>query len=187
MSIEPLRLTAFCLYLGALLVMACAAVVTAIPSRRRRPAVPFRMTTPAIAGMLMQGISPVPISLSLPDGPLRPGTFELLGAAVLAPVAAGLFAWAVGSTRGDGGARALVTGGAYRWLRHPMYLAFFAMLVATGLLASAGVRLLLAAAIYVAGSELRIASEEAELDERFPADYARYRLKTRWRYLPGLR
>jgi protein-S-isoprenylcysteine O-methyltransferase Ste14 len=81
----------------------------------------------------------------------------------------------------------LVTGGAYAWLRHPIYLAFLAMLIATGLLASASVQMIAAVILYVTGSELRIAAEESELSEKFPAEYARYRLKTRWRYLPGLR
>ena len=148
---------------------------------------PLRMTTPVIAGMLMQGTSALPISLSLQDGPLRPRTFEMIGTIVLALVAAVLFGWAVGSARHHSDANKLVTGGAYKWLRHPMYLAFLAMLVATGFLASAGVKLLVAVVIYIAGSELRIATEEAELLDRFPGDYARYRLQTRWRYLPGLR
>jgi protein-S-isoprenylcysteine O-methyltransferase Ste14 len=41
--------------------------------------------------------------------------------------------------------------------------------------------------LYLVGSELRIASEERELAQKFPEDYAAYRTRTRWRYLPGLR
>ena len=68
-----------------------------------------------------------------------------------------------------------------------MYLSFLAMLLATGLLASAGFKLVVATVLYLLGSEMRIASEEAELEEKYPAAYAQYRRKTRWRYLPGLR
>jgi protein-S-isoprenylcysteine O-methyltransferase Ste14 len=81
----------------------------------------------------------------------------------------------------------LATGGAYAWLRHPTYLAFLAMLIATGLVTSAGPKLVAAVILYLVGSELRIAYEETELAEKFPADYAQYRLRTRWRSLPGLR
>jgi protein-S-isoprenylcysteine O-methyltransferase Ste14 len=73
------------------------------------------------------------------------------------------------------------------WPRHPIYSSFLAMLVATGLLVSGGFKLVVAVGLYLAGSEFRIASEEAEMAEKFPADYEQYRLRTPWRYLPGLR
>ena len=187
MSIEHLRITAFCVYLAALLVLAATAIVGAKPQRRRHAAAPVRMTVPVIVGTLLQSTAALPITLSLRDGPLRPRVLELAATLALAPLAAALFGWAVRSVRSDGEGKTLVTGGAYAWLRHPMYLAFLAMLLATGLIASAGLTLVAAIVLYVAGSELRIASEEAELEEKFPADYAQYRLKTRWRYLPGLR
>ena len=147
----------------------------------------MRITVPVIVGMLLQGTAALPITLSLGDGPLRPRTFELIGTVALAPLGAAVFVWSLRSARRIAEPKSLVTGGAYAWLRHPMYLAFLAMLIATGLLASAGFKLVVATILYVVGSELRIASEEAELAEKYPADYAEYRLKTRWRYLPGLR
>jgi len=143
------------------------------------------MTVPVIVGILLQGTAVLATTLSMGNLPLRPQTFELAGTLALAPLAASLFVWALRSAPNN--AETLATGGAYAWLRHPMYLAFLAMLVATGLLASGGLKLVAAVVLYLAGSELRIASEEAELAEKFPADYAQYRLRTRWRYLPGLR
>jgi protein-S-isoprenylcysteine O-methyltransferase Ste14 len=137
--------------------------------------------------MLMQGTAALPVTLTLTAAPLRPGTFELIGTMVLAPFAVGIFCWALWSARQHTVAHTLVITGAYAWLRHPIYLAFLAMLIATGLIVSARFSLLAAAALYVAGTELRIASEEAELEEKFPADYPKYRLRTRWRYLPGFR
>jgi hypothetical protein len=41
--------------------------------------------------------------------------------------------------------------------------------------------------LYVAGTELRITSEEGALEKQFPTEYEEYRLKTRWTYVPGLR
>jgi protein-S-isoprenylcysteine O-methyltransferase Ste14 len=182
-----LRVITFCVFLAAWLFLAAAAIAGAIPRLRRHAAAPIAMSFPAIVGMLLQGVAALPITLSLRDGPLRPRTFELLGTLALAPFAAALFAWAVHSGRKGTDTKPLVTEGAYAWIRHPIYLAFLAMVLATGFIASAGLALIIATALYVAGSELRIASEEAELEEQFRDDYAQYRRKTRWRYLPGLR
>ena len=72
-------------------------------------------------------------------------------------------------------------------MRHPIYLAFLAMLLATGLLVSAIPKLVIAVIIYLAGAEMRIADEERELSARHGDEYEQYRRRTRWRYLPGLR
>ena len=187
MTIEQLRITAFCVYLCSWIILGTAAIAGGIPRRQRNAAASIGMTMPVMVGMLLQSTAALPITLSLGDGPLRPRTFELMGTLALAPLAALLFTWALRSVRTDTETQTLVTGSAYAWLRHPMYLAFLAMLLATGLLASARLTLVIASALYLAGCELRIASEEAELHKKFPSDYEQYRLKTRWRYLPGLR
>lgn len=187
MPSEHLRVAAFVAYLAAWLVLAVAAAVSALPRFRRPGGVPARPTVQVVAGTLLQVASVPVVTMTMGSGPLRPQAFELAGALALAPLAAGLFVWALRSAPGDSGGSALATGGAYAWLRHPIYLAFLAMLAATGLLASSGLKLAGAAVLYIAGTELRIASEEAELARRFPAAYEQYRLRTRWRYLPGLR
>ena len=185
---EFLRVTAFSAYLAAWLVLLIGAAISAIPSRRtQRTAGPVGPTPSSIVGVLLQGTAALPITISLPAGPLRPSAWSLAAALLLSPVAAAFFLWALQSARGASAGAPLVTRGPYRWLRHPIYFAFFAMLLATGLLTSAGWMLLAAAAMYIAGSELRITAEEAELERRFPADYAAYRRRTRWRYLPGVR
>ena len=184
---ERLRVAAFCVYLATWLVFVIAAVTSAIPVRGRQVDGSARMTVPAIIGLLMQVAAALTVTLSMGSGPLRPRPFELVSTLALAPLAASLFVWALRSTTNTVDAEVLATGGAYAWLRHPIYLAFLAMLVATGLLISAGLKLAAAVVLYLAGSELRIVSEEAELSRRFPVRFAQYRLRTRWRYLPGLR
>jgi protein-S-isoprenylcysteine O-methyltransferase Ste14 len=144
------------------------------------------MKVPVLIGTLLQWLAAYAITRSMASGPLQPRTFELAGALVLAPLGAAVFVWALESVR-RGGVDTLVMSGAYSWLRHPMYLAFLAMLVATGFLVAGGVKLIVPVVLYLAGSELRIASEEAELDEKFPEAHSLYRRQTRWRYLPGLR
>jgi protein-S-isoprenylcysteine O-methyltransferase Ste14 len=186
-----LRVAALCAYLAAWLILAVAAVVGAIPRRQRLTAGLTRTTVPELVGMLVQGTAALVTALSMKPGPLRPGPLALAGTLALAPLAAVLFVWALRSAPSpapnNDDAEALTTKGAYAWLRHPIYAAFLAMLVATGLLVSGGVALLVAIGLFLAGSEFRIASEELDLAEKFPNSYAQYRLRTRWRYLPGLR
>jgi protein-S-isoprenylcysteine O-methyltransferase Ste14 len=187
MASEPLRLAAYIAYLAAWAVFAVVAILHAIPRGGARVSGQIRITFSAAAGTLLQVVSALPITLSLPEGPLQPRRPELAGALILAPLGAILFLWSIRSTPFQTRRHILVTHGPYRWLRHPIYLAFFAMLLATGLLASARLRLAAAVFLYLAGSELRIAGEESELAGKFPAEHHAYRLRTRWLYLPGLR
>lgn len=166
---------------------AIAAVVGALPRLRRQVAATTAVRAPVLIGSLLQVLAALAVTRAMGSGPLHPGTLELAGALLLAPLGAALFVWALRSVPGDAGADTLVTGGAYRWLRHPIYLAFLAMLVATGFFVSGGIKLILPVLLYLGGSELRIASEEGELARKFPGSYAEYRRRTRWRYLPGLR
>jgi protein-S-isoprenylcysteine O-methyltransferase Ste14 len=184
---EFLRLAAFWVYLGAWLAFGVFAVIGALPERSSKTTAPAEITASLIAGVLLQGISALPITLSLTDGPLRPRGWEVAGALVLAPFATFLFGWVLVSSRRIGGATGVITDGPYLWTRHPMYLAFLALLLGTGFLTSAGLKLIPAVLLYLAGSEIRIASEEAEMKHKFPGDYAEYQLRTRWRYLPGIR
>jgi protein-S-isoprenylcysteine O-methyltransferase Ste14 len=182
-----LKVAAYCLYLASWVVCAIAAVAGALPQLRRQAASTTAITAPVLIGTLLQGLAAFVITRSMSSGPLRPGRFELAGALLLAPFGAALFVWALRSVPRDADGDTLVIGGAYSWLRNPIYLAFLAMLLATGFLVSGGVKLILPVILYVAGSELRIAAEERELAEKFPEDYAIYRSRTKWRYLPGLR
>ncbi len=182
-------MAAFCAYLAAWAVFAIGAVVSGLPQIRKQAASPglLRIHPARAAGTLLQIASALAITFFLGSGPLRPERIELIGTLVLAPLAAALFAWAMISASQNAGVETLVTRGAYAWVRHPMYLAFLAMLVATGLLASSSLRLAIAVVMYLAGSELRIASEERTLAAKFSSVYEQYRSSTRWRYLPGLR
>lgn len=187
MSIEKLRFLAFSSYLAAWLVLGIAAVASAISRRGRTAAGPPLLSGPVMLGTTLQAAAPMIVTLSMGDGPLRPQPAELIGILLLAPLAAALFLWSLCSAPAGATSDTLVTAGAYAWLRHPIYLAFLAMLLATGLIISARLPLLAAAILYLAGSEIRIAVEEEELTERFPSAYPRYQQRTRWRYLPGVR
>jgi protein-S-isoprenylcysteine O-methyltransferase Ste14 len=182
MSLNLLRAITFCIYLACWALFVLGAVWGALP--RGAPA-QRRVSLAVIIGALLQALSPLPITLSLQQAPLRPGLAALVCVLILAPSGAGMFLWAMRSRPKAAGT--LATAGAYAFVRHPVYSAFFAMLVATGLLASSGVALLAAAVFFITGSELRIAVEERELPGQFGDAWHSYRRRTRWRYLPGVR
>jgi protein-S-isoprenylcysteine O-methyltransferase len=79
----------------------------------------------------------------------------------------------------------LATTGPYRFVRHPIYTGMFGMLVATGLAISHWLALLVAIFIFLAGSVIRVRSEEKLLREAFGSDFDAYarRVST---ILPGL-
>ncbi len=173
-------LAAFLVYLSAWVVFALAALWQGW-AKLREPKQPISLHAPLVVGTLLQFAAALALTLSLPAGPLRPPQPHLAAVLVLAPLAAALFVWTLRS-QGPG----LVTTGAYAFLRHPLYLSFLLMLIATGLLITVWPKIAAAVLLFLLGSELRLAPEEAELTDRYP-DYAAYRARTRFRYLPGIR
>ncbi len=172
---NSLRLVAFATYLFSWALVAAGAVWSAFPTRQPAPAHNH------LPGMLLQIAGVLAITAFLPAGPLAPSSLELGVAFVFAPCGALLYLATIAVGRSGG----LITRGPFALVRHPMYLAFLLLLASTAALAAAaGWRTAAAIALYVAGSELRLAHEESALAS--PA-YAAYRQSTRWRYLPGLR
>jgi protein-S-isoprenylcysteine O-methyltransferase Ste14 len=72
----------------------------------------------------------------------------------------------------------LVTHGAYRWVRHPVYLAFLLMIAGSGVLARNWFMELTGVLLIGFVMLLRIPREEALLAERFGDQYAAYRKRT---------
>lgn len=174
-----MRAAAFCTYLAAWLTFALAAAHQAITKLGQKQ--PIHLHAPLVIGTLLQFAGALAITLSITAGSLQPPTTHLVAVLMLAPTAAALFLYTLRS-QGPG----LVTKGAYAHLRHPLYLAFLLMLLATGLLVTTWPRIAAAALLYLIGSELRLASEEQELTARYP-NYPSYQKNTRYRYLPGIR
>lgn len=80
----------------------------------------------------------------------------------------------------------LVTSGPYGLVRHPIYLSLFLMLLFTMALVTqlkwAPIPLL----VYIAGTEIRVRTEDRLLAWRFPEEFARYR-KSVSAYIPFVR
>ena len=80
----------------------------------------------------------------------------------------------------------LVQTGPYRWVRHPIYASMLGMLLATGFAWSWWPLLLVALAIFLVGTEIRVHAEERLLADRFGESFADYRSRVR-AYIPFLR
>jgi protein-S-isoprenylcysteine O-methyltransferase Ste14 len=80
----------------------------------------------------------------------------------------------------------LVRTGPYAIVRHPIYSSLMAMLVADCLLLTQWPWALVALAMYIAGTEIRVRSEDRLLASRFPEEFAAYRRRVP-AYLPFVR
>lgn len=77
--------------------------------------------------------------------------------------------------------REFVAGGAYRWVRNPMYLGAFLLLAGYAISAASVAALLVALAMAALAHLFVVAYEEPHLARRFGASYAEYRRTTpRW-------
>ena len=80
----------------------------------------------------------------------------------------------------------LVTTGPYGLVRHPVYTSLMGMALATGIIISTWQLTLLAMAIYIAGTEIRVRVEDRLLSRRFGASAIEYQSRVS-AYIPFLR
>src|ERR1035441_9877705 len=71
----------------------------------------------------------------------------------------------------------LIQDGPYRLLRNPIYVGMFGMLLATGLVLAQWFPLLIAIVLFIAGTSIRIRSEERVLREAFGSEFEEYARK----------
>ena len=83
--------------------------------------------------------------------------------------------WALAARLVEG--HTLIQDGPYRFVRNPIYLGMFGMLVATGLAAGRWVPLLVAIALFIPGTYIRIRSEERLLRQAFGPEFEAYTRK----------
>ncbi len=80
--------------------------------------------------------------------------------------------WALAARLVEG--HTLIQDGPYRFVRNPIYAGMFGMLVATGLAVTQWIPLLAASLLFIAGTYIRIRSEERLLREAFSSEFEAY-------------
>jgi protein-S-isoprenylcysteine O-methyltransferase Ste14 len=80
----------------------------------------------------------------------------------------------------------LVQTGPYAAVRHPIYAALLLVVAATNLLLTRRPWWLVSMAVFLAGTEIRVRTEDCLLESRFGARFADYRRRVR-AYLPWIR
>ena len=69
----------------------------------------------------------------------------------------------------------LVRTGPYRFVRHPIYASMLGMLVSSGLVMTHWAVLIVAVAIFIVGTEIRVRAEDGLLESRFGETFREYR------------
>lgn len=142
-----------------------------------------RRSPSSIIGVIIVAMA---FGFAWPAASRRPPIFAVAPrtGAVLAIMSAALGLWAIVTLGQQWSIQArlrtdheLVTIGPYRWVRHPVYLAFLGLLVGTGFVFARGVpQVFVATVLYLVGTAFRIHAEDGLLRERFGQafdDYAR--------------
>ena len=80
--------------------------------------------------------------------------------------------WALAARLVEG--HTLIQDGPYRFVRNPIYAGMFGMLVATGLAVAQWIPLLIAIALFIPGTYIRIRSEERLLRQAFGSEFEAY-------------
>lgn len=169
-----------------------------LTARRRRgeSGGPARRDWRSVLGILVQGIAfalVFAVRLTIvhhPDDPAYWRLAALVGG--LSFGSAALFVWAA-TTLGRNWSlvartlaeHQLVTSGPFRFVRHPIYVAMFGIVVAAALAFGRPKILIEATPIYWLGTLFRTSVEEALLRSQFGAAYDDYARRTK-RFVPGL-
>jgi protein-S-isoprenylcysteine O-methyltransferase Ste14 len=161
------------------------------PHRQKRASIV--RATPTVVGL---GLESFAIFLAFSTGAraeLRPGALRITAAAILGSLSVAM-AWAAVRHLGrqfrvSAGLyedHALVTTGPYAIVRHPIYCALLGMLLFTLLLLAPWQRTLLPVLLYLAGTEIRVRTEDALLASRFGEVFSNYQARIP-AYLPFVR
>ncbi len=150
-------------------------------------------TGPTRAGLFLECLAIfIAFFCRLPADP-PPVWWRLAGSVVFVPVAVVLFFTSVRHLgrqfRINAGLyedHQLVTGGPYAIVRHPIYTSLLAMLVSTLFLFTPWQWAVLSLALFIAGTEIRVYTEDGLLASRFGERFAAYRQRVP-AYLPFVR
>jgi protein-S-isoprenylcysteine O-methyltransferase Ste14 len=172
------------------------AIALVVARARREPERGGRRDAASIIGIVVQGVAFVVAGAPATRVTLDPLGTAALGAAALVALlmatALTLFVWAsatmgrnwslVARMRED---HALVTGGPFALMRHPIYTALGLVVVALALALGHVVMLAVALPVYALGTGLRVRSEERLLHAMFGTAYVAYAARVK-RFVPGV-
>ena len=151
-----------------------------LPETRRNPR--------SVIGMVLQGLSYglmwARFRPSLQPIVSMPLWLDIVAAVVAVMIVAGSLWLVVSAVRALGrqwalGARLieghqLITSGPYALVRNPIYTGMFGMLLATGLVSTRWPEFLIAIAVFLTGTVIRVRSEEGLLRDAFGSEFESY-------------
>jgi protein-S-isoprenylcysteine O-methyltransferase Ste14 len=161
------------------------------PHYQKRPSITAMV--PTFAGLLLEGAAIfIAFTFRLPPGH-SPGPVRILASMVAGPIAAAL-SWTSVEHLGkqfrvNAGLyedHELVRTGPYAIVRHPIYSSILAILLSTILLLTPWRWAAVSLALFVAGTEIRVRTEDRLLASRFGQEFAEYRKKVP-AYIPFVR
>jgi len=109
------------------------------------------------------------------------GSVQLAGVALIARAVATIDPLELAGIRASSGVAPLQVGGAYRLVRHPVYLGWIMATLGAGHMTTDRFTFAMITAVYVF---VAVPLEERSLVRTFGDDYARYRRLVRWRIVP---
>jgi protein-S-isoprenylcysteine O-methyltransferase Ste14 len=161
------------------------------PHRQNRQSI--TLAGPTRAGLLLEGIAiAMAFLFRLPAG-AEPGLARILLSMIIAPIAP-VMAWTAVTHLGrqfriNAGLyhdHELVHTGPYAVVRHPIYSSLLAMLLSTLLLLTSWQWAAVSVVFFIAGTEIRVRTEERLLASRFGEKFEQYRRQVP-AYIPWLR
>jgi protein-S-isoprenylcysteine O-methyltransferase Ste14 len=165
-----------------------AAGFVGAPYVQKRPSI--TVTGPTRVGLALEAVGVVSAVLF---GAAEPGTARVVAAAILGAAAAILSRTAVRHLGRQFRVHAglfedhqLVRSGPYAIVRHPIYLSVLCMLLATMLIRTPWQWMPVSLLLFLAGTEIRVRSEEALLESRFGEEFRKYRARVS-AYIPFVR
>jgi protein-S-isoprenylcysteine O-methyltransferase Ste14 len=162
-----------------------------VPHYQKRPSI--TAIAPTWAGLLLEVLAiAMALAFRLPSGH-PPGLARILASMVAGPIAAALSWTSVKhlgkQVRVNAGLyedHELVRTGPYGIVRHPIYSSLLAILLSTILLLTPWRWAAVSLALFVAGTEIRVRTEDKLLASRFGREFAEYRKKVP-AYVPFVR
>jgi protein-S-isoprenylcysteine O-methyltransferase Ste14 len=163
------------------------------PHNQKRPSI--TLTGPTRAGLLLECLGifiAFAFTFRVAPGP-QPGTLRLIASVLLGAIAA-ILSWTAVTHLGrqfrvNAGLyedHQLVRTGPYAIVRHPIYSSLFAILLSTICMLTRWEWAIPSIVLFVAGTEIRVRTEDRLLASRFGEEFARYQRKVP-AYVPFLR